>query len=110
MNCIFVDTIGTYLNMKYVKICVPTALMITAHCHLALPSFKSYDPLCGYDCSPQVESGNRPRHSHITWCIQMWVTHLIVEIENHLTSMLTHGPLYIYLPFTPTPVVQQQFH
>ena len=35
----------------------PTALVITPHYHSALPLLQSYDPLCGYDCSPQAESG-----------------------------------------------------
>ena len=37
---------------------------------------------------------HRLRHSHTTHCIQMWVTHLRIEIRNCLPSMLTHGPLY----------------
>ena len=41
------------------------------------------------------EQEHRLRYSHTTHCIQMWVPHLIVEIKNHLPSMLTHGLLYL---------------
>ena len=40
------------------------------------------------------EQEHRLRHSHTTHCIQMWVTHLIVDIKNHLPSMLTQWPLH----------------
>ena len=45
----------------------PTALTITSHFHPALQNSNHYDPLCGYDCSPQAGSGTwakaQPYHS-----------------------------------------------
>ena len=36
---------------------------------------------------------HRLRHSHTTHYTEMWVTQLL-RFKNHLSSMLTHGPLY----------------
>ena len=44
---------------------------------------------------------HRPRHSHTTYCIQMWVIHLLVEIKNCLPSMLTYRLLYWYTYYSP---------
>ena len=38
---------------------------------------------------------------HTTCSTQMWVIHLIVDIKNHLPSILVHWPLYWYTCYLP---------
>ena len=51
------------------------------------------------------EQEHRLRHSHTTHSTHMWVSHLIVEIQNCLPSMLNMGHYTLYILYTSTPIV-----
>lgn len=62
---------------------LPTALMLTPHCHPRMPLLWSYDPLCGYDCSMQAESGTQDYaqpfhllHSNVGSSLKFWCQEL----------------------------------
>ena len=88
-----------YLNMREdIVLCsqFPTALMITSHFHPALQNSNHMIHYVDMTVPHKQDQEHGPRHSHTTHCIQMWVIHLIVEIKNFLSSVLTHGH-YIHI-------------
>ena len=63
-------------------------------------SFWCWNPVLGYDCSPQAGIGTQakaqPYHSHHLYV----VSHLIVEIQNCLPGMLDLGHYTLYILHT----------
>ena len=78
----------------------PTALMLTPHCHPALPLLWSYDPLCGYDCSIQGESGTQDYWTAIP--PTTFKCRFISEILMSRTAYLTCWHLGFYIDILTT--------
>ena len=81
------------LTQKKTLYYVPNCTCDNPHTmHPTLLLLWSYDPFMWIWLFPtRAGSGTQAaRHSHTTYCIQMWVIHLIAEIKKCLPSMLTH--------------------